>query len=61
MFRDGRSPPRSVVDRATLAKKIASVRDAVSRIRSVLPTSRDAFVADRTAREVVILNLFGCR
>jgi uncharacterized protein YutE (UPF0331/DUF86 family) len=47
-----------VVDRATLAKKIASVRDAVSRIRSVLPTSRDAFLADRTAREVVILNLF---
>ena len=34
------------------------MRDAVARIRSVLPPSADAFAADRTAREVVILNLF---
>lgn len=47
-----------MVDSAVLAEKIASVRDAVARIREVLPQSRDAFRADRTAREIVILNLF---
>ena len=30
----------------------------MARIRSVLPPSSEAFAADRTAREVVILNLF---
>lgn len=30
----------------------------MARIRSVLPSSREAFESDRTAREVVILNLF---
>jgi uncharacterized protein YutE (UPF0331/DUF86 family) len=30
----------------------------VARIRSVLPASQEAFEADRTAREVVVLNLF---
>lgn len=47
-----------MVDRAVLAEKIASVRDAVARIREVLPPSSDALLADRTRREVVILNLF---
>jgi len=47
-----------MVDRAVLDSKIASVQDAVVRIREVLPASADAFVADRTAREVVALNLF---
>jgi uncharacterized protein YutE (UPF0331/DUF86 family) len=47
-----------MVDRGILAEKIASVRDAVARIREVLPPARDAFVADRTLREVVVLNLF---
>jgi uncharacterized protein YutE (UPF0331/DUF86 family) len=47
-----------MVDRAVVAEKIASVRDAVARIRDVLPAARDAFRADRTVREVVILNLF---
>jgi uncharacterized protein YutE (UPF0331/DUF86 family) len=47
-----------VVDRAVLAEKIASVRDAVARIREVLPRSSDALLADRTRREIVILNLF---
>lgn len=46
-----------MVDKALLATKIAAVRDAIARIRSVLPASREAFVADRTAREVVVLNL----
>ncbi len=37
---------------------MAIVRDAVARIGSVLPSSLEAFEADRTAREVVVLNLF---
>jgi len=49
--------PPPVVDRALLADKIAAVRDATGRVRSVLPASVDAFIADRTAREVVTLNL----
>ncbi len=47
-----------MVDKAVLAKKIASVRDAVARIRAVLPADVESFAADRTAREVVVLNLF---
>jgi uncharacterized protein YutE (UPF0331/DUF86 family) len=47
-----------VVDKALLAARIAAVRDAVGRIRSVLPPDPASFQADRTAREVVILNLF---
>ena len=47
-----------MVDRTILASKIASVRDAVARIRAVLPADIEAFVSDRTTREVVVLNLF---
>jgi len=47
-----------VVDKTVLATKVASVRDAVERIRATLPADRDTFVADRTLREIVILNLF---
>jgi uncharacterized protein YutE (UPF0331/DUF86 family) len=47
-----------MVDEALLAKKLAAIRDAVSRIREVLPDSAEAFREDRTAREVVVLNLF---
>jgi uncharacterized protein YutE (UPF0331/DUF86 family) len=47
-----------VVDSALVAAKIATVRDATGRVRSVLPVSPDEFVEDRTAREVVTLNLF---
>jgi uncharacterized protein YutE (UPF0331/DUF86 family) len=47
-----------VVDKTILAARVAAVRDAVGRIRSVLPGDAVAFQADRTAREVVILNLF---
>ena len=47
-----------MVDNALLAARIAAIRDAVSRIRSVLPPDSASFQADRTAREVVILNLF---
>lgn len=47
-----------MVDRAIVAARVAAIRDAVERIRSVLPKDQEAFAADRTAREVVILNLF---
>lgn len=47
-----------MVDRVVLAAKIAAVRDASRRIEAVLPPTVDAFVSDRTAREVVVLNLF---
>jgi uncharacterized protein YutE (UPF0331/DUF86 family) len=47
-----------VVDASVLARKIAAIRDAVARIREVVPETPAAFLADRTAREVVTLNLF---
>jgi uncharacterized protein YutE (UPF0331/DUF86 family) len=47
-----------VVDSALLARKIAAIRDAVARIRTVLPATADAFASDRTTREVVTFNLF---
>jgi uncharacterized protein YutE (UPF0331/DUF86 family) len=47
-----------VVDRTVLAAKLAAVRDAVARIREVLPASFETFERDRTLREVVLLNLF---
>ncbi len=47
-----------MVDRNLVAAKIATVRDATTRVRSVLPASSGEFAKDRTAREVVILNLF---
>jgi len=47
-----------VVDRTIAAAKVAAIRDAVDRIRRSLPPDPRVFEADRTAREVVILNLF---
>jgi uncharacterized protein YutE (UPF0331/DUF86 family) len=47
-----------VVDERILAKKLAAIRDAVARIREVLPGSAEDFLANRTAREIVVLNLF---
>ena len=47
-----------MVDKGVLAKKLAAIRDAVARIREVLPQSAEKFRADRTAREIVTLNLF---
>lgn len=47
-----------MVDKAVLAKKLATVRDAVARIGAILPSTAEEFHADRTAREVVTLNLF---
>lgn len=47
-----------MVDNAVIARKLAAIRDAVERIRQVLPDSVEVFLADRTAREIVVLNLF---
>ncbi len=47
-----------MVDKILLAKKLAAIRDATLRVRSVLPNEREAFEHDRTVREVVVLNLF---
>ena len=47
-----------MVDEAVVAAKVAAIRDAVDRIRGVLPLEATAFEVDRTTREVVILNLF---
>jgi hypothetical protein len=45
-----------VVDRPILARKLAAIRDAVARIREVLPDSAETLREDRTAREIVVLN-----
>ncbi len=47
-----------MIDKVLLADRIAAVRDAVARIREFLPRDVADFEADRTAREVVVLNLF---
>lgn len=47
-----------MVDRTIVAGRLATIRDAVARIREVLPAAEEAFLVDRTAREVVVLNLF---
>jgi uncharacterized protein YutE (UPF0331/DUF86 family) len=47
-----------VVDATVVATKVGAIRDAVVRIRHVLPLEAAAIEADRTTREVVILNLF---
>jgi len=47
-----------MVDKAVLAAKFAAIRDAVVRVREVIPGSADSFRQDRTAREVVTLNVF---
>jgi uncharacterized protein YutE (UPF0331/DUF86 family) len=47
-----------VVDRALYATKVAAIRDAIERVRTMRPDTAVAFLADRTAREVVVLNLF---
>ena len=47
-----------MVDSYVLAKSLADLRDAVARIRAVLPADAATFERDRTAREVIVLNLF---
>jgi uncharacterized protein YutE (UPF0331/DUF86 family) len=47
-----------MVDETLLAIKIAAIRDACARVREVLPADAQAFLENRTTREVVVLNLF---
>lgn len=47
-----------MIDHSILARRVAAVRDAAERIREVRPAQLEAFVADRSAREIVTLNLF---
>jgi uncharacterized protein YutE (UPF0331/DUF86 family) len=47
-----------VADKAQVAAGVAEIRDAVARIREVLPADAAQFVLDRTAREIVVLNLY---
>jgi uncharacterized protein YutE (UPF0331/DUF86 family) len=47
-----------VVDAAVVAARVAAIRDAVARVRQVLPRDAAALEGDRTAREIVVLNLF---
>jgi uncharacterized protein YutE (UPF0331/DUF86 family) len=47
-----------MVDKTLLAIKIAAVRDACARVRAVMPPEPAALAADRTTREVVVLNVF---
>lgn len=47
-----------MVDKVLVAARVAAVRDAVTRIREVLPLDLATFLRDRTAREIVVLNLF---
>ena len=47
-----------MVDATVVANKIAAIRDAVARVRDTLPSGLETFRADRTAREVVVLNVF---
>jgi len=47
-----------VVDEAVQAAKTAAILDAVRRVRETLPQTAAQLHDDRTAREVVILNLF---
>ena len=47
-----------MVDKTVLANKLVAIRDAVGRIADTLPATLEEFRSDRTAREVVTLNLF---
>jgi uncharacterized protein YutE (UPF0331/DUF86 family) len=47
-----------VVERDVVAAKVGAIRAAVARIRTKLPSSRDAFLRDADVREIVALNLF---
>jgi uncharacterized protein YutE (UPF0331/DUF86 family) len=47
-----------VVDKTVLATKVAAIRDAVARIRDVRPPTAEAFLSDRSSREIVTFNLF---
>ena len=47
-----------MIDHTILARQVAAVRDAADRVGEVLPATPEEFLADRTIREIVTLNLF---
>ena len=47
-----------MIDRPVVARGMAAVQDAATRIRETLPAEPEDLAADRTKREVVVLNLF---
>ena len=47
-----------MIERPVVARGIAAVHDAAARIRETLPAEPGDLAADRTKREVVVLNLF---
>ena len=47
-----------MIDRPIVVRGIAAVHDAAARIRETLPAEPGDLAADRTTREVVVLNLF---
>jgi len=47
-----------VVDEHLVAQRISAIRDRLARIDQTLPVEPAAFLADRTAQEVVAFNLF---
>lgn len=47
-----------MIDRPVVARGIAAVHDAATRIREMLLAEPEELAADRTRREVVVLNLF---
>jgi uncharacterized protein YutE (UPF0331/DUF86 family) len=47
-----------MVDQRVAAARVAAIRDALNRVAQTLPADVDGLATDRTAREVVVLNLF---
>jgi hypothetical protein len=51
----------SVPDAFVVRMAIADIRDAIVRIREVLPANVEAFLRDRSAREIVVRPSSACR
>lgn len=47
-----------MVDAHLVEQRLAAIRDRLERIAGTAPPDREAFLADRTAQEVVAFNLF---
>jgi uncharacterized protein YutE (UPF0331/DUF86 family) len=47
-----------MVDQRVAAARVAAIRDALNRVAQTLPADVEGLATDRTAREVVVLNLF---
>lgn len=47
-----------MVDKHLVGGKVGRITDAVQRLREFLPPTAEQFTSDRTATEIVVLNLF---